>query len=58
MERRRRARQGFSGKGDVRLIAQWKAGCDKRTFFLTSGTVKPGLFVSTFFSVVQRLLSV
>lgn len=33
MERRRRARQGFSGKGDVRLIAQWKAGPDKRTFF-------------------------
>lgn len=34
MERRRRAKQGFSGKGDVSLIAQWKAGSDKRTFFV------------------------
>lgn len=33
MEGRRRARQGFSGKGDVGLIAQWKAGGNKRTFF-------------------------
>lgn len=32
MEGRRRARQGFSGKGDVRLIAQWKAD-EKNIFF-------------------------
>lgn len=41
MERRRRAGQGFSGKGDVRLIAQWKAGSDKSIFIFIFKHLEP-----------------